>query len=117
MSEGYLFLDHRASPGIPEAMARATGLPPGQVREGKVLEMKTKACRHCGAVFMLNPDRTRARHTCPKCAGNYICDGCAAAATQPQYVHRSFDEIADLVRSGRFTVSGDPSAPILLPTT
>lgn len=116
MSEGYLMLDHRASPGIPAAVARASGLPAGQVREGGMLEMKTKACRHCGGVFMLNPERTRPRHNCTKCSA-YICDNCAAVASQPQYVHRSFDEIADMVRSGRFTVSGDPSAPILVPTT
>jgi hypothetical protein len=117
MSEGYLMIDHRASPGIPEAMARNAGLPAKSLAEGRVLEMKTKRCRHCGGVSVLNPERERPRHYCRYCDNNFICDACAAVASQPQYVHRSFDELADLVRSGRFTVSGNPSAPLLIPVT
>ena len=114
MSEGYLMIDHRASPGIPEAMARSRGLPPAGVREGALLEMATMKCSHCGGVFMKNPERTRPRERCGPC-NRYICDNCHAATKQAQYVHRSFEEISDLVRSGRFTVGGDPTAPILIP--
>ena len=112
MSEGYLMIDHRASPGISEAMARQTGLPSRGVREGGFLEIKTKSCRHCGTVSVLNPERTRERHSCLKCGNEYICDVCAAHTAQPNYVHRSFVQIADMVRSGRFAFSGSLSAPI-----
>lgn len=115
MSEGYLIIDHRCSPGIPEAIARGMGLPPAGVREGAVFEAATKRCRHCGGVVVLNPERKRLRASCAKCAGEFICDACATAAAQPGYTHRSFDQIADLVRSGRFTIGGDLSAPILIP--
>jgi hypothetical protein len=112
--EGYLMMDHRASPGIPEAMARAAGLPSQHVGEGRLLEMATLKCCHCGGVFLKNPERTRERGSCAKCA-KYLCDDCAAATHHPEYVHRSFQEIADMVRSGRFTIAGNPSAPTLNP--
>jgi ribosomal protein S27AE len=115
MSEGYLMIDHRASPGIPEALAWRGGLPAGGLREGAFLELKTKKCRHCGGVSVLNPERSRERYSCMKC-GDYICDACKAATLASGYIHRSFSELADKVRSGRFTVSGDPSALILTPT-
>lgn len=103
MSEGYLIVDNRAVDGPPSART--------------VFESATKSCKHCGGVTVLNPERMRARATCFKCGNGYICDGCAAATKQAQYVHRSFVEVADMVRSGRFAISGDLSAPILVPTS
>ncbi len=117
MPEGYLIIDHRNSPGIPEELARRSGLPPGAVREGGVLEMKTKRCRHCGGVVVLNPERFRARHTCVGCGGEFICDGCKAASLEPGYIHRSFEHLADAVRSGRYILGGSPSAPLLIPSS
>jgi hypothetical protein len=104
-SEGYLMIDHRASPGIP-------GTP---MREGSLFEAATLRCSHCGCVQIKRPDRVRPRASCVKCGGGYICDACHAATTDPLYVHRSFDEIADMVRSGRFEISGSSSFPILTP--
>lgn len=86
--EGYVFIDHRASPGLPRDFAIRNGLPPDQVCEGGVLEAPTETCTHCGTVVILNPRRTRERHYCQKC-DNYICDLCEAARHQPDYVHRT----------------------------
>ena len=45
--DGYLIIDHRASPGIPADIAQAIGLDPQQCGEGKVLEVDTLFCSHC----------------------------------------------------------------------
>ena len=114
--DGELFLDHSASPGIPELAAHKMGLPPDGVREGMKTTIPTLGCVHCGGVVVLNPLRRRARANCFKCNA-YICDGCKAAMDHPDYVHRSFAEIAEMVRSGKWTVSGPTSFPILTPVT
>jgi hypothetical protein len=59
--EGYLIVDHRASPG--NALAG----------EGQVYETPTVTCSHCGSVVILSPTRTRPRHYCFKC-DHYVCD-------------------------------------------
>jgi hypothetical protein len=93
-------VDHRASPGIP-----------GQPR---FFEAPTLGCPHCAAHIVMNPDRKRPRAHCRKC-DMYICDHCAAVAAGPDYVHRSFKELADLVQSGRWRISGTASNPLLVP--
>jgi len=107
-------IDHRNSPGLTEEQARRLGYDPLGVREGGMLEAPTLGCCHCGAVVMLNPNRKRPRNYCQKC-NRYICDGCAAVAHESDYVHRTFNEICDLVVSGKFTVSGSASRPVLTP--
>ena len=59
--EGYLLIDHRASPG--------TQLVP----EGTIYETPTVTCSHCGAIVILSPTRKRPRHYCAKC-DHYVCD-------------------------------------------
>lgn len=59
--EGWLLIDHRASPGVP-------GLP-----EGSAWESATITCAHCQKVVVLNPQRTRERGYCRKC-DHYVCD-------------------------------------------
>ena len=93
--EGYLMVDHRASPGIPEDIARASGFDPKFCGEGKMFEAASLTCSHCKGVVVKNPLRTRERHFCVKCGGHYICDGCAFAAAQPDYVHAPFDKVID----------------------
>lgn len=114
--DGYLMIDHRGSPGIPTPLAERLGVPLQQVREGGLMECATMTCAHCATVVIPNPDRTRERGYCAKC-DRYICDWCKAATLAPQYVHRSWQEIVDLVTSGRYTLSGSPSAPVLTPTS
>lgn len=110
-NEGYLFVDHRASPGLPEDIARLCGYQPEHVREGRVYEAPTLGCAHCGAHVMMNPDRKRERGWCWKC-DKYICDACSAAM-KAGCVHRSIEEIADLINTGKWNLSGNMSAPIL----
>ena len=73
--EGYMLIDNTNSPGVPDAIVVAQGLPPGAGR-GK-FESGTFTCSHCEAVVVLNPDRTRSRGYCRKC-DHYVCDGCEA---------------------------------------
>lgn len=101
--EGYLFVDHRASPG--------TRIVP----EGTVFESATKRCAHCAAVVVVNPLRTRARGYCPKC-DDYVCDGCTGVMAETGYEHQSFAQVVDLVQSGKFTIAGGNSRkPLLVP--
>lgn len=92
--EGYLMIDHRASPGISRELAIKMGLRPESVREGAMLETVTYGCEHCGTCYVKNPWRTRPREHCFKCSRD-ICDGCYAKAQHPDYVHKTFREAAE----------------------
>lgn len=102
---GYLMVDHRASPGIPEDIARLTGYDPKLCGEGKLFEASTMTCSHCKGTVVKNPDRTRERATCFKCSGHYICDPCAYLATLPDYVHTPFDKVIDDVQKAEASAS------------
>lgn len=91
---GYLMVDHRASPGLSEDVARQVGYDPKLVGEGKVYEADTLSCAHCRGSVVKNPFRTRAREHCSKCDA-YICDGCGYLAAQPDYVHTPFAKIIE----------------------
>lgn len=93
--EGYISIDHRASPGLPEDLARQRGFDPMQVGEGRLFESAMQTCAHCKTAVIKNPGRLRAREHCFKCS-HYICDGCAAATRHPDYIHSPFDKIVDL---------------------
>lgn len=95
--EGYLMIDHRASPGIPEDIARMFGLDSKHCGEGKMLEQATMTCLHCKNAVVKNPDRIRARGFCAQCNG-YICDTCHAATHDPLYSHLSFDQKVEVTK-------------------
>lgn len=81
--EGYLLIDHRASPGLPE------------VPEGTVFEAAVLSCSHCQRSLIRNPARTRERAYCHGC-DHYICDGCAAVrhdTLQCADIRRVFDRL------------------------
>ncbi len=105
--DGELMIDCRVA-GLPETRE----MP--RIPDGRVYHCRTTTCCHCATVYIVNEKRTRAREYCRTC-DEYLCDYCARTAAQPGYVHRSFQELADLVRSGRFTLHGSASNPILLP--
>jgi hypothetical protein len=113
--EGYLMVDHRGSPGVPEASARRAGWEPVLVKKNSFSELKTLGCAHCNAVVIVNPLRTRERGHCYKCS-RYICDYCTAAMRASDYQHRSFDELRDMVGSGKYTLTGPYRNPVLTPT-
>lgn len=112
--EGYLFVDHRASPGLTEEQARAFGYDPFQCKEGKVFEASTFGCIHCGSHVVMNPKRTRARAYCNKC-NQYICDWCDMARSDPNYVHTNVVQLQDLLNAGWGVSGGSMSNPLLTP--
>ena len=82
--EGYLLIDHRASPGLSAEDVRKMQINPAltlQLGEGKILESGTATCSHCQTIVILHPDRRRERAVCIKCY-NYICDACNLQAAQ-----------------------------------
>lgn len=98
--EGYLFVDHRASPGLDAEMARRIGYEPEFVKEGKLYEQATLTCCHCTTVVIKNLLRTRPRENCAKCGNSYVCDWCYAEMQHPDYVHNPMtkkkDDLVDL---------------------
>jgi hypothetical protein len=94
--EGYLLVDHRASPGLPPELARRMGVAPGS----KFGEVATLTCCHCKTVVIKNPNRQRERGRCPKCNYKYVCDPCAARMHLPDYVHDPADLRAELALRG-----------------
>jgi len=99
--EGYLLVDHRFSPGLPEDVAKAAGYDPKLCGEGKMFEGPSLTCDHCKVVVFKNPLRTRARERCEKC-DHYICDFCAKMMTLPDYSHLPYDKFVDLTVDGKF---------------
>lgn len=93
--QGYLFVDHRASPGLPEDVARQAGYDPKLCGEGKLFEADTLTCSHCKNSWVKNPFRIRERPYCPKC-NHYICDLCAYEASKAEYVHIPYAKVVDI---------------------
>jgi hypothetical protein len=115
---GYLMVDHRASPGLPEETARLVGYDPKFAGEGKVYEVDTLTCSHCKNSVVPNHFRTRPRARCFECdakGGHYICDICAFKASQPDYVHTPFEKTIETVIKQELMAMGTPSK-LLLPT-
>lgn len=92
--EGYLMIDHRASPGMPVGFYEKAGIDMPSVGEGKMVEMATLTCKHCCNVFIMNPQRTRERAYCFKC-NHYICDICEGVSRLADYVHTPFQKKVD----------------------
>jgi hypothetical protein len=113
--QGYLLVDHQASPGLPEDVALAAGYDPLMCREGKRFEADTLTCSHCKCAVVKNPLRTRERAHCFKC-NHYVCDICAFKATMPDYTHTPFDKVIEvtLTRAAMNGYAGLGSPPSLL---
>lgn len=111
--EGYLLTDHSQGPGV--AFYSQTANSPLIYRAETKVEQATLWCCHCSACFLPNPDRDRQREYCRYC-DNYLCDPCARTAKKADYIHRSFHDIAAMVKSGRWTIVGSISDQNLIPT-
>jgi|SRR6516164_7582938 hypothetical protein len=113
--EGYIIIDHSASPGLPEDVARAAGIDPKFAGEGKVFETASLTCSHCRCVVLKNPLRQRERHICMKCGGHYICDLCHAKTIEPDYVHQDYFKRIDTLTE-RFLrgIEVSPPSPALI---
>lgn len=75
--EGELYIDHRNSPGLPDEIARAAGLPLGAGRG--IYEGPIYTCGHCqrGVTVVVTAFGGREhRHLCKAC-NHVICDTCA----------------------------------------
>lgn len=114
--DGELMVDHRASPGLTPEQARKMGMPPELVGEGKQMHAPTLGCPHCGSHIMINPLRKRPRAHCYQC-NQYICDICYGVSKQPGYVHRTMNQIREMVHSGHWEMYGTMSIPLLVPAS
>lgn len=84
------------------------------LRAGMVYHCATISCCHCRSVYILNEKRIRPREYCRTC-DEYLCDVCHAVRSRPGYVHRSFEDLSDAVRSGKYVLSGPVSEQVLIP--
>lgn len=73
--EGYLYIDHRNSPGVPDEIMVPLGYAPGAGRG--LYESACYTCSHCHRQVVIEPKRTRERGYCRKCSSR-ICDPCTA---------------------------------------
>jgi hypothetical protein len=109
--EGWLMIDHRASPGIPPDVAVKLGFLPEEVEEGALFEGATITCKHCATAYTKNPRRIRPRGYCKAC-DHYVCDECDGLMQKADYVHRCREETLDSVmNSAHRGQVFDPSAP------
>lgn len=109
--EGYLMVDHRASPGLPPEIARQAGYDVGLAGEGKLLEVGTLTCAHCRGTVVKSAHRDlikHPRHFCLKCSGRYICDACHVEATMATYSHLPFEKKVALIFDATETGLGSP---------
>ncbi len=96
--EGYLLIDHSASPGLTEQEAVAFNWKPSEVGAGRRLEQAIIVCVHCRKMTIKNPLRVRERATCAKCGHGYLCDGCWLESRLPDYDHLPFEKKADVMQ-------------------
>ncbi len=112
--EGEIMVDHRASPGLPEDVARLVGYDPKLSGEGKLFEAATLTCSHCKNAVVKNPLRTRARENCSKCGNHYICDFCYIEMQKADYTHTPFDKkIQDTLDLAAREILGSPQELLL----
>lgn len=111
---GVIIVDHSASPGLPEDIARMAGYDPKFCGEGKIFEAATITCAHCKTVYVKNHFRIRERAHCAKCGGQYICDGCHAKSKEALYSHLPFEKLAEItIRTAEREILGSPQ--LLIP--
>jgi hypothetical protein len=111
---GYLLVDHRASPGLPEDVAVRAGYDPFCCREGHTFEADTQTCSHCKAVVVMNQERIRTRGHCVYC-NHYVCDICTMRMQQPGYVHVPFEKLVDIAKDCEATGKAFEPMKILRP--
>lgn len=114
---GYLFVDHRASPGLSRSFCERRGFDHRHYGEGKVFEADFLLCVHCGTPVILRPERVRKRERCFHCF-QYACDACFQGMNEPGYEHHTFEEIKEKVLSGLWEVApgSTPHRVFLRPT-
>lgn len=105
--EGWLYIDNRNSPGVPDETMVPLGLP---LQSGRGLfETATYTCSHCHGIVILEPQRTRERGYCAGCDSR-ICDACNIIRAQTMAcasMERTIEQTQE---------SAEKQSPILLPT-
>lgn len=96
--EGYLLIDHRNSPGLPEELDAALGRPIGSGQG--TFECPTITCGHCQVIVVVNPLRNRTRGYCPKC-DTYVCDACEAIRAM-KFECRTMKKVVDDAREAAY---------------
>lgn len=90
--EGYILLDHRNSPGVPDEISVNVGLPAGAGRG--VFEAPTFTCNHCQSVGVINPKRTNGvAFYCRGCE-HLICESCGEEKARTG-ICRTFEQRVD----------------------
>lgn len=107
--EGYLLIDNRASPGVPDEVNQEFDLPVGAGRG--VFECATFTCSHCQRVVIINPKRNRERAYCRGC-DHLLCDGCGAERARTGLC-RTFKQVIDEILEKADNVVEQNSAIIL----
>lgn len=96
--EGYLMIDHREAPAVPDSVMVPAGLPQGAGRG--MFESATFTCNHCPRIVIMNPLRTRAREYCSGC-DSYICDNCGAIRKQTKEC-KPYKALLDALQESNF---------------
>lgn len=91
--EGYLQIDHRASPGVTSTAAPNPDVP--IVGGGVNFEAVTRRCSQCHQIIVFDIQRTRFVRKCLSCM-EYHCDRCVAA--QPPGHCETLDAVFDRVQ-------------------
>lgn len=114
--EGLMTIDHRNSPGVPDAVAVATGYPVGGLKADTLFESATFTCPYCEVVVVMNPNRSRPRNYDKK-TDHLICDNCAAVK-QTGAEMKTMKQIADeiLNQAARVTITSEAfQSPLIMP--
>ena len=109
--EGWLYVDHRFTPGVSDDVQQAAGLPVGTGRG--LFEAATITCSHCQTVVVKNPFRTRERAYCAKC-DHYLCDNCGAIRAANGGECRSFKQLVEETQEQ--AALAEQRGSIILPT-
>ena len=112
--EGILTIDHRASPGLPDAVVVKQGLIPGAGRG--LFESATFTCPYCEKVVVMNPDRSRPRNYDRK-TNHLICDNCEAIRVSGVEM-KTIKQLADELRNmaAKAGVSSEVfQSPVIIP--
>ena len=109
--EGYLMIDNRESPGMPDEMQVAAGLPVGSGRG--LYESAVIVCNHCQTGVVIEPKRTRERAYCRGC-DSYICDACGVVLART-LTCTPFSKFADQYLEAAARGDGSEKSLILIP--
>ena len=112
--EGYIMIDHRNSPGVPDEVMVKQGLIPGSGRG--LFESATFTCPYCETVVIMNPDRSRPRGYDRK-LDRYICDRCETVRVSGAPM-KTMKQVADeiLNTNAKAGVSSEAfQSPVIIP--